>query len=314
MDAQCGLHADTASLEAVSTLRGGLQAGGTRVAQEVAAVRAQDPLLWLRMGECCMSAAAAQLPAARPAAGRAAAGTDSGSGAAALLQQAAQCLANALAVCSACDDSLGSAVPGPGVSGQAPDGSGGRDAAALGAQQGSAPAPDGDEHAPRSERPAGQPGSALALDTGSTAAAGAAAAGSSAAEAASPAAADEAGSAAGVPQAGGDGLRTGAGAAATGGELPACAEDGRWQAGVVRLAVQAASAWVALERGDPRGALEHAQALLQVWPFAFHGTLGLCCMSRGLLHALERCVTNVVTTLQCSHECVWGCSPVHQER
>lgn len=208
-----------------------------------------------------MSAAAAQLP---DLAGCAEAGTGGGGDAAELLEQAAQCLANALALSSACDGPANKALAGPECGPvQAAIGGDGRDGDAPGMQEGFAlGSHNGDESS--SAAAAAQPGSARDADTGSAVGGGAAAAGSSAAAAAPPEAGSAAGSAAGAPHAGYEALRTDGEEVMAASELPAHAEDRRWQAGVVRLAAQAASSWVALRRGDPRGALEHARPLLQV--------------------------------------------------
>ena len=225
-------------------------------------MRPGDPLLWLRMGECCMSAAAARLP---DAAGCAEADADGGGDAAELLEQAAQCLANALALSSAFD-SPGRPLAGPERGpAQATDGSSGRDGDAPGTQEGFA---SGSHHGDESSSAdaAGQSGTAPHADTSRAAEGGAAAAGSSAATAAPPPPASAAGSAAGAPHAAGEVLRTGSEEVTAANEQPAHAEGRGWQAGVVRLAAQGASSWVALRRGDPRGALENARALLQVGP------------------------------------------------
>ena len=242
----------------------------------MAAARPGDPLLWLRMGECCMSAAAAQAP---DTGGCAEAVADGGGDAAELLEQAAQCLANALALSSACDGPPGKALAGPGRGpAQAAGGGGGRDGGVPGVQEGFASGShQRDERG--SAAVAGQPGSAPDAGTG-----GAAAAGSSAAAAAPPEAGSAAGGATGAPHAAGKVLHTGAEEATAANEPPAHAEGGRWQqAGVVRLAAQGASSWVALRRGDPRGALEHGQALLQVGPSGVCGASILCRMSWRLL-------------------------------
>ena len=219
-----------------------------------------------------MSAAAAQLP---DSAACAEADTDGGGDdAAELLEQAAQCLANSLALSSPCAGPPGKALAGPV---QAADGSIGRGVDAPGAQEGSASGlHNGDESS--SAAVAGQPGSAPDADSGSAAGGGAAVAGSSAAAAALPEPASAAGSAAVSPHAAGEGLHTGAEEISAENALPAHAEGGRWQAGVVRLAAQGASSWVALRRGDPRGALEHARALLQVGLAGPCGALILCCV------------------------------------
>lgn len=60
-------------------------------------MRSEDPLLWLRMAESCMCAAAAQLPGHQPPHGRSEAAEPGCGRAGELLEQAAQCLAEALA-------------------------------------------------------------------------------------------------------------------------------------------------------------------------------------------------------------------------
>lgn len=208
-----------------------------------------------------MSAAAAQLPDSGDCADADAGG---GGGAAELLEQAAQCLANALVLSSACNSSPDKALEGPQHGPvQAPDGSGGRDGDAPGAQEGFASWPH-KGYESGSSAVAAQPGTAPDADTGGTTEGSAAAAGSSAAVAAPPEVGSSAKTTAGAPHAGDEGLRTGGEEVTAAKELPAHAEGEHWQAGVVRLAAQGASSWVALRRGDPRGALEHARALLQV--------------------------------------------------
>ncbi|KAK9840838.1 hypothetical protein WJX81_008040 [Elliptochloris bilobata] len=93
----CGMRAAVLYNGALQALLLGRPATALRCFREVAGARPQDPLLWLRAAESCMSAAAALAPDLPAAQGLPEAAGDSDGSAGELLEQAAQCLANALA-------------------------------------------------------------------------------------------------------------------------------------------------------------------------------------------------------------------------